>query len=41
MGMKPLYYARTPRGVCFGSEIKAILTSGLVAAAPDRAAIDT
>jgi asparagine synthase (glutamine-hydrolysing) len=41
MGMKPLYYARTAGGICFGSEIKALFASGLVTAKPDRAAIDT
>jgi len=30
MGVKPVYYADTPRGIVFGSEIKAILASGLV-----------
>ena len=28
-GIKPLYYAALPRGIVFGSEIKAILASGL------------
>src|SRR5438552_10400058 len=30
-GIKPLYYALTPRHLVFGSEIKAVLASGLVA----------
>jgi len=30
MGVKPLYYAETPRGFVFGSEIKAILASRLL-----------
>ncbi|MGE0030147.1 MAG: asparagine synthase (glutamine-hydrolyzing) [Steroidobacteraceae bacterium] len=29
-GIKPLYYAATPRGIAFGSEIKALFESGLV-----------
>jgi asparagine synthase (glutamine-hydrolysing) len=29
-GVKPLYYNRLPNGIVFGSEIKAILASGLV-----------
>jgi asparagine synthase (glutamine-hydrolysing) len=29
-GIKPLYYARTPHGVLFGSQVKALLASGLV-----------
>ena len=34
-GMKPLYYARTTKGLFFGSESKALFASGLVAAEPD------
>jgi asparagine synthase (glutamine-hydrolysing) len=34
-GIKPLYYAVTPRHLVFGSEIKAILASGLVAGSLD------
>ncbi len=30
LGIKPLYFARTPRALVFGSECKAILESGLV-----------
>jgi asparagine synthase (glutamine-hydrolysing) len=41
VGMKPLYYASTAGGVCFGSEIKALFASGLLAPSPDRAGIDT
>jgi asparagine synthase (glutamine-hydrolysing) len=29
-GIKPLYYAATPRGIAFGSEIKALFESGLI-----------
>jgi asparagine synthase (glutamine-hydrolysing) len=37
LGIKPLYWARTPQGLLFGSEIKAILASGLIEpAANDR-----
>src|SRR5260221_10611424 len=32
LGIKPLYWTRTPRALLFGSEIKAILASGLVQA---------
>jgi asparagine synthase (glutamine-hydrolysing) len=35
-GEKPLYYACTPRGLVFGSELKALLASGLVARELDR-----
>jgi len=39
-GVKPLYYAHTPGGgLVFGSEIKAVLASGLVEAALDPAAL--
>ena len=41
IGMKPLYYAASPRGIVFGSEIKPLFASGLVAPAPDHAGIDT
>jgi asparagine synthase (glutamine-hydrolysing) len=41
VGMKPLYYAATANGLCFGSEIKALFASGLVAPVPDHAGIDT
>ena len=39
-GMKPLYYAESPDGLLFGSEIKALLAGGRLAA-PDFAGIDT
>lgn len=29
MGIKPLHYALTPEGLCFGSELKAILAGGV------------
>jgi asparagine synthase (glutamine-hydrolysing) len=38
-GMKPLYYAATPDGFLFASEIKALLVSGMVAAEPDLEAL--
>jgi asparagine synthase (glutamine-hydrolysing) len=41
IGMKPLYYASTPLGFAFGSEIRPLFASGLVGPAPDRDAIDT
>ncbi|MGQ0703334.1 MAG: asparagine synthase (glutamine-hydrolyzing) [Gemmatimonadales bacterium] len=37
-GIKPLYYAVAPDGLVFGSEIRALLASGLVAREPHRAA---
>jgi len=39
-GMKPLYVARTPRGVAFASETAALFASGLARPAPDLAALD-
>ena len=39
LGIKPLYYARRGTGVVFGSEIKAIMESGLVAKEVNRRAI--
>jgi asparagine synthase (glutamine-hydrolysing) len=40
LGVKPLYYARLPDGgLVFGSEIKAILASGLVRPVASRAAL--
>lgn len=40
-GMKPLYYAETTGGFVFGSEIKAVLASGLLPQEPDWQALDT
>ena len=39
-GMKPLHYAETPAGLVFGSEIKAVLASGLIPKEPDWKALD-
>ena len=38
-GIKPLYYAATDRGVAFGSEIKALFASGLIAPRMDHARV--
>jgi asparagine synthase (glutamine-hydrolysing) len=38
LGIKPLYYADTPRGVVFGSEIKALLESPWIVRNVDRRA---
>jgi asparagine synthase (glutamine-hydrolysing) len=40
LGKKPLYWACTPSGLVFGSEIKALLTWPELRRAPDLAAID-
>ncbi len=40
LGIKPLYWARTRDFLVFGSEIKAILASGLVETRIDRDAVD-
>lgn len=40
-GMKQLSYATTPAGFIFASEAKALFASGMVAARPDWAALDT
>lgn len=39
-GIKPLYYVSTPKGFVFGSEIKAILATGLVDVALDDEGFD-
>ena len=39
LGVRPLYYAETPRGVVFGSEMKALFASGFVQPALDPLAI--
>lgn len=36
LGIKPLYFATTPDGVAFGSELKALFHSGMVGAAIDE-----
>ena len=38
-GIKPLYYSRTDKGLAFASEIKPLLTAGLVKAEPDLDAL--
>jgi asparagine synthase (glutamine-hydrolysing) len=40
MGKKPLYYARTPQALWFGSEIKAILAGSDIGREMDPAALD-
>jgi asparagine synthase (glutamine-hydrolysing) len=40
-GMKPLYYAETPHGFLFASEIKALLASGRLAKEPDWEGVDS
>jgi len=39
LGIKPLYYATTPHGVVFGSELKALLESPWIVRAVDRRAV--
>ncbi|MBM3512437.1 MAG: asparagine synthase (glutamine-hydrolyzing) [Alphaproteobacteria bacterium] len=39
VGIKPLYYALTPEGIVFGSEIKALLAHPAVSRSPDLIAI--
>lgn len=38
LGIKPLYYADTPSGFVFASEVRAVLASGMVPAHPDPVA---
>jgi asparagine synthase (glutamine-hydrolysing) len=38
-GIKPLYYAQTPTGIVFGSELRCVLRSGFVAREPDLDAV--
>ena len=38
-GIKPLYYSRTDKGLAFASEIKPLLSAGLVKAEPDLDAL--
>jgi asparagine synthase (glutamine-hydrolysing) len=40
LGIKPLFIARTPRGLLFGSEIKCLLASGAVSTDMDYQALD-
>jgi asparagine synthase (glutamine-hydrolysing) len=40
IGMKPLYYTRTPNGFLFASEAKALLASCLISAEPDWEGLD-
>jgi asparagine synthase (glutamine-hydrolysing) len=39
LGVKPLYWARVGKTLLFGSEIKALLASGLIEPEPDEAAL--
>jgi asparagine synthase (glutamine-hydrolysing) len=39
-GVRPLFHARVPGGVVFGSEVKALFASGLVQPAPDPRGLD-
>lgn len=39
LGIKPLYYAETPRGLVFASEVKVLLATGLVAPTLESEAI--
>jgi asparagine synthase (glutamine-hydrolysing) len=39
LGIKPLYYSRSPSGLLFASEVRALLASGLVSRQIDRQAV--
>ena len=39
LGVKPMYYAHTPKGLLFASEMKSILATGLVSREPEPGAL--
>jgi asparagine synthase (glutamine-hydrolysing) len=39
-GVRPLFHARVPGGIVFGSEVKGLLASGLLETAPDPRGLD-
>ncbi len=39
LGVKPMYYAHTPKGLLFSSELKSILATGMVSREPEPAAL--